>query len=401
MADALRSQTEIEANVEASLRDDLARLKLSVSAATKDNVTLAGLEREATAQRDLLENYLARYNEAVSQTDASSALPDVRVVTLAAPAVQPASPKTALILAAVGFVALALQVGVILFGELMSGRALTPRVIVGEVDEITPEELSEEAADVEAMAYDAEDGVAEAAEFASVAAEEEASEQPMVPDQTLLREPELAAGALVEPEIPEPDASLAAAAEPALAAAPGKPGFGNLVEEIVAGRVRVVALAALGGFRECLDVSDRLVADCLRGGLTVCCVDAGSCHTTEEPGLTDLSADRAGFGDVVHRVSEGLAEVRWGTLPILERRSMKPATLLAALTDVYDVVVVNTGRIGFASTLPVFAGVEFRLVLVGDELEGAQLAAARDDAAALGYEVSQVVSAPPLRSEVA
>lgn len=402
VAEALRAQAEIEAGVESSLRDDLARLKLSVSAETKDNVTLAGLEREARAQRELLENYLARYNEAVSQTDASSALPDVRVVTLAAPAVQPASPKTTLILAAVGFVVLALQVGGILFGELMSGRALTQRVIVEDADEITPEELSMEAEDVDALAYDAADaGVASAEPGSAAAADEgEAGGQPVQPDEAM-PEPDMVAGTQVEAQALEQEASTTAVAEPPPPVAAGKPGLGNLIDEIVAGRVRVVALAALDGFWECLEVSDRLVADCLRAGLTVCCVDAGSIHTSEEPGLTDLSADRASFGDVVHRVSEGLAEVRWGTLAVLERRSMKPATLLAALTDVYDVVVVNTGRIGLASALPVFAGVDFRLVLVGDELEGPHLAAARDDAAALGYEVSQVVSAPPLRSEVA
>src|SRR5690606_23216857 len=70
--------------------------------------------------------YLLRYNEASSRVDANSTLPDVRVVTEAAPSVVPASPKTALILAAVGLVALAGQVGGAIFGELMSGRALRP-----------------------------------------------------------------------------------------------------------------------------------------------------------------------------------------------------------------------------------------------------------------------------------
>ena len=375
MADALRSQAEVEANVEASLRDDLARLKLSVSAATKDNVTLAGLEREAKAQRDLLENYLARYNEAVSQTDASSALPDVRVVTLAAPAVQPASPKTALILAAVGFVALALQVGVILFGELMSGRALTPRVIVEEADEVTPTELSEEAADVEAMADDVEDGAADVAEFGGAAGEEEAGEQPIVPDQAL-PEPGLAAGAGVEPEVLEPNASLAVPAEPALAAAAGKPGFGNLVEEIVSGRVRVVALAALGGFRECLGLGPpcrRLPArrpDRVLRRRRKLSHDPGAGPHRPQRRSCKLRRSRP-------QGERGARRSALGALPILERRSMKPATLIEALTDIYDVVIVTTGRMGLTSTLPVFAGIDCRLVLVGDDLGATPCSCAR------------------------
>ena len=392
-ADSLQAEAEIEGNIEAALRDDLTRLKLSVSTATRDNVTLAGLEREAKAQRDLLESYLARYNEALSRTESSSTLPDVRVVTLAAPAVQPASPKTALILAAVGFGTLALQIGWILFGELMSGRALTERHQV--VQEAEPLDAY---APVEAEAVVAEREDDHGEREAPLAGVREA----MIANQLSAAEEDRLDVHAAEPE-PEgafAPAPVAAAAVPQ--AVEGDQGLGKLVEDVVAGRVRVVMLAALDGFEQALEVSDLVVADCLRAGLSVCSVDAGSGRMTEEPGLTDLSAGRASFGDVVHRVSEGLAEVRWGSLALPERRSMKPATLLAALTDVYDVVVLNTGRIGLASTLPLFAGIDCRLVLVGDEQRGtAQLAAARDDAAALGYEVSQVVSVPPLHSEVA
>src|SRR5690606_14706742 len=105
----------------------LARARVAASTQTKDSVTLDSLTREAKAQRDLLDSYLIRYRDAASRTDAGSALPDVRIITQAAPSVVPASPKTALILGAVGFVALALQVGMVLFGELMSGRAVYDR----------------------------------------------------------------------------------------------------------------------------------------------------------------------------------------------------------------------------------------------------------------------------------
>ena len=50
-------------------------------------------------------------------------------------------------------------------------------------------------------------------------------------------------------------------------------------------------------------------------GLSVCRVDAGSGRPSAAPGLTDLCAEQASFGDVVHRVRDGLAEVPWGELP--------------------------------------------------------------------------------------
>jgi succinoglycan biosynthesis transport protein ExoP len=156
VADALEAQARIEADLEATLRDDLARQKLNVSDATRDTVTLDSLEREAKAQRDLLESYLLRFSDATSRTGSGSALPDVRQITIAAPAVDPASPKTALILGAVGFVTLALQMGAILFGELMSGGALTTRHTYRRVvQEEGEEEVSYEEPDAEPDLFEA------------------------------------------------------------------------------------------------------------------------------------------------------------------------------------------------------------------------------------------------------
>lgn len=382
VADALESEARIEGDVEASLRDDLARLKLSVSTATRDNVTLQSLEREAKAQRDLLETYLARYGDAASRTEANSALPDVRVVTVAAPAVDPVSPKTALILGAVGFLALALQVGAVLFGELMSGRAIVDGRADRQVDEPEFDETFEAGAD----ALLGEGGPPGAAD------------EPPAP-QAEAAGPEIGAEAFdgTAEQVSQPHGDKAVAGAASL-----EPGLDTLMADIAGGRVRVVVLAALDGFSDCLQVSDVLVADSLHNGLGVVCVDAGSGHQTVEPGLTDLCADRASFGDVVHPVGAGLAEVPWGTMAALERRSMKPATLLAALTDIYQVVIVTTGRIGVASGLPIFAGLDFRLVLVGDaEPDAAVLQAAHQDAVALGFRVGQVVSLPQRRSKVA
>ena len=111
VAASLAAEAQAEDGLEQKLRDDLTRAKLASSDATRGNVTLDGLEREAKAQRDLLENYLAKYSDAASRSASNSALPDVRVISEAAPSIEPASPKVPLILGAVGFVALALQVG--------------------------------------------------------------------------------------------------------------------------------------------------------------------------------------------------------------------------------------------------------------------------------------------------
>ncbi len=146
VADALDAEAKVEAGLVTSLQGELTRLKGSSATATKQTVTLDELDREAKAERDLLESYLSRYRDATSRTEVNATLPDVRVVTLAAPTTTPVSPKTGFILGAVGFVAIALQVGSVLFGELMSGRALIDR---REPPDLAPGFVGDEEVDAE------------------------------------------------------------------------------------------------------------------------------------------------------------------------------------------------------------------------------------------------------------
>ena len=417
VADALEAEAEIEADLEQSLRDDLARAKLAVSTATREGVTLEGLQREARAQRELLEAYLARYTDAASRIGQGSALPDVRQITVAAPVAEPAWPKTPLVLGAVAFVALALQIGSILFGELMSGRATIERAPPYRETEVLIDDDAEDddvepvdASTLQPLGED-DDQSPTAAMTAEVpptagASRAEPAQAPAPAARATPPEParlEIAPPAPVQPRRPEP---LAAEPADAAAVAPRSTVYANelanLSADIAIGRVRVVLLAGLGNEPECERVADTLVEDALRRGLSVVKIDAGSGRTSPMPGLTDLAAGSASFGDVVHRVREGLAEVPWGQEAVLERRSMRPLTLIEALTDIYEVVVVLTGRIGLSSSLSVFHGIGGRLVLVGeDQPDRAAIEAAIDDAAGFGFEVGQVVSSVAARPAVA
>lgn len=393
VADALDSEARIEANLEQSLNDDLDRLKLSVSDATRNTVTLDGLQREAKAQRDLLESYLARYSDAASRTDSSSALPDVRVVNLAVPSEIPASPRMGLILGAVAFLAVTLQTGAILFGELVSGRAIIRRGAPSGVLDDTVEPDDEHLTDTGALTR------------ADLVELPDAPVAPAPAAEVL----ETSAQGFLAPEIPPapPLAAPTQAPEPMPAPAPAGRSAGdaalelsNLAADIAIGRVRVVFLAAVGGFDSVERVARLLVDSALERGLSVATVDAGSGRLSADPGLTDLASDAASFGDVVHKRGEGQAEIPWGRTARLERRSMKPVTLVEALTDIYEVVIVSTGAVDMFSALPVFSGVEGRLVLVSDEHhpDRTTIEASLAQSAALGYEVGQMVAAPAQRS---
>ena len=381
----------VEEGILASLNDDLTRAKLLSSTQTKDGVTLDSLTREANAQRDLLNAYLLKYRDASGRTDAGSVLPDVRQMTSAAPAVVPSSPKTGLILGAVAFVSLSLQVAMVLFGELTSGRAIYDRAArrdgADEERSLEPKlgahPLAEEDAGVRRRACrtrsvrggrtwscDVRDGRAGCAADGTGPRGNAAGIRPSTH------------------------------AMPRIASA--EMGLSNLNADIALGRARVVFLVGVTDARDAAIVADTLVSDALLKGLSVCRVDAGSMRPSTAPGITDLCAEQVGFGDVVHKVREGLAEVPWGHLVSLERRSMKPVTLVEALADIYEVVIVATGRVGLNSSLPVFAGANGRLVTVRrPETHEALVEAAAADAAALGFEVTDCVMVPELQSAVA
>ncbi|HEY8577346.1 MAG TPA: GumC family protein [Devosia sp.] len=394
VAAALDAEAQVEANLEESLRADLTRAKSSSSTVTQDTVTLDALEREAKAQRDLLESYLLRYSEAASRTDSNSALPDVRVVTVAAPSVTPASPQVQLVLIAVGVVALATQIGLVVFGELMSGRALLPAR-----DEERPQDeleqvpfVAEEAAEEAMWAY-------EARQEADVAVVQ--PEQPVVVN--------VAAGDAVEDETvaegldPEDAAWLArpatiGAAAPVVAARPvaGLLKFSDLASDLVLGRTHLVMLAAHGSNDAAAALAEELVADAISRGLSVALVDAGSGRPSTDAGLTDLSAGSASFGDVVNKSADNsFAEVYWGTGRAIARSSSKPMTLVEALGDIYEVVVLMTGPVGISSSLPFFEGLEGRLVLVaGPEDDLDAVAGTRQLLASAGFERCDVMALP-------
>lgn len=410
VADALDAEAQIEADLEASLQADLTRAKATASTATQDNVTLDGLQREAKAQRDLLEGYLRRYNEAFSRTESNSALPDVRVVSLAAPSDTPASPKTQLILLSVGLVAIASQIGIIVFTELMSGRAVVagrePERAQDELDvvpfseaELEPDQMWEEAST---------EVVAEAETYPDDM--EPATEPVMPPPATPDPDAAYARSQFIRTLASDVDAvagrsePVALAAEPAAAAPspshsrrpPGAIALADLASDLGPGRTHLVILAAHRSNEDCEALAEELVGDALSRGLSVALVDAGSGRASDEAGLTDLSVDAASFGDVVHKSADNsFAEVPWGRGRAISRRSVKPLTLIGALGDIYEVVVLMTGRVGMASTLPLFESLDGRLVLIaGDEDDFEAVADTREQLLDAGFETVEIASVP-------
>lgn len=118
---SLENEAQISGAREASLRSSLDELKTRTSATRADEIKLRSLEREAKANRDLLESYLARYGEANARGDESAVPAHASIISRAHVESEPSFPKkgpvSALVAAAVGLLALAGVIG----RELVTG----------------------------------------------------------------------------------------------------------------------------------------------------------------------------------------------------------------------------------------------------------------------------------------
>lgn len=357
IADSLEAEGRIAAEHEKGLRDAAAADQTAAGEAAASAVSLEGLEREAKAQRDILESYLAKYADLVAASDAGPAEQDVRIIGDAAPALEPASPKYLLVMGAVGFAAVALQVAAILLGQATS---VPKRLAARPLDEMPESPAAQDFAEAEAddLVEAEADSVAEAAGVA----DEELVGQAVVVDDDLAA----------------------------------------LSQDLLAQQQRIVLLAGVGRAADTLLVIERVLEDTIMEELSAVVVDAGSGSVSAAVGLTDLAAGAVDYGEALQRVGENLAEVQWGRLGTLDLQSSRPLTLIEALAEIYHIVVVDTGNVRDGLNLAAFAGANASVVIVPSiDTPAATVTAAQQEIAALGFASSRVVHLAQARAEVA
>src|ERR1700731_2977016 len=122
---ALENEARIAgARVEA-LSASLDTLKRQATSTNGQDGQLRALEREAKAQRDLLESYLAKYREANTRENIDAAPADGRVISRATVSNTPAYPKKLPIVLIATLATLMLSAGAVVTGELL--RITAPR----------------------------------------------------------------------------------------------------------------------------------------------------------------------------------------------------------------------------------------------------------------------------------
>ncbi len=366
VATALEAEAKIEADLVQSLKDDLTRLKIDVSGATKSGVTLAELEREAKAQRDLLATYLMRYSDAAAREGGNSVLPDVRVITMAAPAIRAASPKKGFILLAVGILSLVFQLSGILFSELLSGRAIR------EVKPFKREQQGELFAQGELTNTE----LAINDETAVPAMKMAQSSNPIMQNQ--------------------PEHKLN---ENASQAYMGIEKFANQIAK----SYPIIFVTTLGASSSQSGAIQSISSALISAGNSVVEVDAGSRLISSNLGIADLCFGNVEFGDVVQRRdSSNFAFVPWGQHASLNLNSPKASTLISALGEIFETVLVDVGRAGMASSLSAFAGLNAIVLLVIDEtVNQTDIENVSRDIADLGFSNLRILKSASYQSKVA
>lgn len=128
---SLENEAQVAKLRQAQLVAQLSTAKAASVRADEQQVGLNALEREAAAQRDLLQTYLARYREAASRAGKNAAPADARIISNAVVPTEVHFPKVIPIVTVAALAAFLLASVVIILMELFSGRAWKPVGAIG------------------------------------------------------------------------------------------------------------------------------------------------------------------------------------------------------------------------------------------------------------------------------
>jgi Mrp family chromosome partitioning ATPase len=298
------------------LSASLEQLKKQATSTNGQDVQLRALEREAKAQRDLLESYLAKYREANTRENIDAAPADGRIISRATVSNAPAYPKKLPIVLIATLATLLLSTSAISTGELL--RMTAPRAVAAFASSPTP---------LRASAAEAIGGMAAEPVF-----DEIRPERPV--ESRAASEPEIA------PEVTE---------------------FERLAEHLRSagdGARKVTILGTASG--ESITLTALTLARLIARGARVVVVDLSASSPTisaisvdpSAPGLAELMLGEASFSQVitrdrlsrVHLVSAGRRGFDHALL-----QSPRLTLAIDALLRVYDHVLLDAGT---ASDLP-------------------------------------------------
>ncbi|RWN35837.1 exopolysaccharide transport family protein [Mesorhizobium sp.] len=322
----LMTQAQTAQARENQLVADVNTLKAASARAGDQQVELDALQREATAQRQLLESYLTRYREASSRKDSNYLPVDARVFSRAVAPSEPYFPKILPIAGAAFVGSLLLMAIVTLLQELFSGRAMRPAAGARfeRIEQVAMPVARQEPADIEE---------GDIGEVEDRAPEAEAEPEAVAAAQATAP----ATGEVVEP------------ARPTL----GEVEIDKAVEKLISsGAARAIFVSPEGD--EAAASAVLVAREVSDAGLRVLLLDLTASGAASRPmldsglfpGITNLLASEAQFSDVIHPdLYSDCHVIPVGTADPV--RAMRAADrlpiIMQSLTTAYDLVVVECG----------------------------------------------------------
>ncbi|MDQ0319864.1 exopolysaccharide transport family protein [Pararhizobium capsulatum DSM 1112] len=324
---------------ERQLIQQMNTLKAASAKAGEDEVGLRALEREATAQRQLLETYLARYREATSRVGSNATPADGRVISQAVEPTEAYFPKVLPITIVAGLASFLISCVVIMLSELFSGRALRP---VGSSRQL-PQEHTE---------ADALPGISP--KEASPAFK--ATGAPLAgwqADEDLEADQDFSISAIAD-QLDMNDARVVVSVSPA-----GDEGSTNVVmlTRLLAEQGRKVILIDLTGSA----CPSKLMAQSL-----------------QLPGITNLLAGEVAFADTIHadRLSDAHIIPAGDADPAVAMRGVDRLSMIVdALSSAYDTVLVECGPAGTTAISRVARSPETTIVISAFGVDHAEIIA--------------------------
>ena len=124
---SLENEAEVASAREASLRGSLNEVKTQASGLSEAEIKLGAIEREAKAQRDLLESYLGRYRDASARHNMGAVPAQAAIVSRAHASILPSFPQRGPISLLVTVATALLALTYVLARELIGAPAAAPR----------------------------------------------------------------------------------------------------------------------------------------------------------------------------------------------------------------------------------------------------------------------------------
>ena len=357
----------------------LDQLKSQAATTNEQDVQLRALEREAKAQRDLLESYLAKYREATARDTPNASPADARIISRAAPSNVPAYPKklpTVLIASLATFV-------------LCCGMILTKELLAAPVTAV-PERIAPTFAETDTAAARVEFVAGERLRELQFGRRSD-------------REPHLNEAVVDETRGGEAPQNGTRHSEAPLSEAHRAVGISIGAIEDVAyglrhangsdGRIAVLgAIEAIDTSRAALSLARSLAVDARVVLVGLGFVDAAIKAASSEPaasGLAELAAGTASFHDIItkdkhsplHLISSGRTPT--DRIEILSSPGMSVS--FDALARSYDYVVIDAGA-ALGPELDAIGKIATHAVLVAETMSNENAVLARGRLVAAGFD---------------